>query len=542
MRARFFGPEASTAHADRAAGRALPGAFARSTSTSATPRAIDAVFAEHAPALELVVHTAAQPSHDWAAPDPQTDFARQRQRHAEPARGDAAARARRDFIFMLDEQGLRRPAELPAARRARERGSSCPRTTSTTTGSPTSMSIDRSLHSLFGVSKAAADLLVQEYGRYFEHADRLLPRRLPDRAQPRRRAAARLPLVPDALHRHRRAVHGLRLRRQAGARQHPQRRPRPRVRGLPRARRGRPPSTTSAAAASRNCSMLEAIALCERDRRPRARLDARRRARGSATTAGGSATSASSGATTRTGGSSTASRRSCARSTSRTSRRWSGRRVKLSVVIPAHNEARLDRGDARRRSPQALERERSRLRDPRRRRREHRRHRGASSSSSATANPRIRCIRSHYPRGFGFAVRAGLERFEGDAVAIVMADGSDDPADLVALLPPARGGLRLRLRLALRAAARTVHDYPRLKLVLNRMANLVHPGALPPRLQRHDERVQGLPARGDRDRPAAALEPLQPHGRAAAEGDRARPQLRGRARSRGRTARPGRRS
>ena len=53
--------------------------------------------------------------------------------------------------------------------------------------------------------------------------------------------------------------------------------------------------------------------------------------------------------------------------------------------------------------------------------------------------------------------------------------------------------------------------------------------ALPPRLQRHDERLQGLPARGDRERPAAALEPLQPHRRAAAEGDRPRPQLRDRA-------------
>ena len=46
--------------------------------------------------LELVIHTAAQPSHDWAASDPHTDFARQRHRHAEPARGRAHARARRD--------------------------------------------------------------------------------------------------------------------------------------------------------------------------------------------------------------------------------------------------------------------------------------------------------------------------------------------------------------------------------------------------------------------------------------------------------------
>ena len=49
----------------------------------------------------------------------------------------------------------------------------------------------------------------------------------------------------------------------------------------------------------------------------------------------------------------------------------------------------------------------------------------------AGGNPRIRCRRSHHPRGFGFAVRAGLETFTGDAVVVMMADGSDDPEDLV---------------------------------------------------------------------------------------------------------------
>ena len=47
------------------------------------------------------------------------------------------------------------------------------------------------------------------------------------------------------------------------------------------------------------------------------------------------------------------------------------------------------------------------------------------------ANARIRCHRSHYPPGFGFAVRAGLDEFTGDAVAVVMADGSDAPEDVV---------------------------------------------------------------------------------------------------------------
>lgn len=46
-------------------------------------------------------------------------------------------------------------------------------------------------------------------------------------------------------------------------------------------------------------------------------------------------------------------------------------------------------------------------------------------------NPRIRYHLSRNPRGFGFAVRAGLDVFRGDAVAIMMADGSDSPTDLL---------------------------------------------------------------------------------------------------------------
>jgi dolichol-phosphate mannosyltransferase len=50
----------------------------------------------------------------------------------------------------------------------------------------------------------------------------------------------------------------------------------------------------------------------------------------------------------------------------------------------------------------------------------------------AEANPKVRYARSPYRNGFGFAVRAGLEQFTGDAVAIMMADGSDHPDDLLA--------------------------------------------------------------------------------------------------------------
>jgi dolichol-phosphate mannosyltransferase len=88
----------------------------------------------------------------------------------------------------------------------------------------------------------------------------------------------------------------------------------------------------------------------------------------------------------------------------------------------------------------------------------------------ADTNERVRCYRSHYSQGFGLAVRAGLERFEGDAVAILMADGSDDPEDLVRYHHVLEDGYDCAF------GSRFIHGadvtgYPRFKLVLNRIVN-----------------------------------------------------------------------
>jgi dolichol-phosphate mannosyltransferase len=88
----------------------------------------------------------------------------------------------------------------------------------------------------------------------------------------------------------------------------------------------------------------------------------------------------------------------------------------------------------------------------------------------AAENPRIRYHQSPYPRGFGLAVRAGLDEFRGDAVAVVMADASDDPRDLVGYHQLLENGYDCAFGSRfIRGAA--VHDYPRLKLVINRLAN-----------------------------------------------------------------------
>ena len=88
----------------------------------------------------------------------------------------------------------------------------------------------------------------------------------------------------------------------------------------------------------------------------------------------------------------------------------------------------------------------------------------------ARANPRIRTLRSARPGGFGLAVRAGLDAFTGDAVAIIMADGSDDPADLVIYHGLLREGYDCAFGSRFVPGASIV-DYPRPKLVVNRVVN-----------------------------------------------------------------------
>jgi CDP-paratose 2-epimerase len=166
MRAAFFGPEASTGGRTAELVERYAGSFRSLELDIRDTDAIDRVFLDARDGLELVVHTAAQPSPDWAATDPQTDFSvnatgtlnllEATRRHAPDAR----------FVFCSTNKVYGdRPNSLPLVER--ERRLELPESHEYHEGIPTSMPIDQSLHSLFGVSKAAADLLVQEYGRYF---------------------------------------------------------------------------------------------------------------------------------------------------------------------------------------------------------------------------------------------------------------------------------------------------------------------------------------------------------------------------------------
>jgi dolichol-phosphate mannosyltransferase len=142
--------------------------------------------------------------------------------------------------------------------------------------------------------------------------------------------------------------------------------------------------------------------------------------------------------------------------------------MKLSVVIPAHNEiesiaqtvtntvAELERA--------AIDYEIVVVDD-------------ASGDGSADAvasiarnNSRVRCVRSPLPPGFGHAVRAGLDVFTGDAVAIMMADHSDSPRDLILYYRVLEQGYDCAFGTRFGNGGSAV-DYPPLKLVLNRIVN-----------------------------------------------------------------------
>jgi len=89
----------------------------------------------------------------------------------------------------------------------------------------------------------------------------------------------------------------------------------------------------------------------------------------------------------------------------------------------------------------------------------------------ADEDPHVRCVRSHLTPGFGQAVRAGLELYTGDAVAIMMADLSDSPRDLVLYYRILEHGYDCAFGTRFGHGGST-HNYPRLKLIVNRIANI----------------------------------------------------------------------
>jgi CDP-paratose 2-epimerase len=128
---------------------------------------LETLFKEYGSDIKLIVHTAAQPSHDWAAKEPITDFTVNANGTLNLLELTRLYSEKAVFIFTSTNKVYGdNPNYLPLVEKELrwEIDESHPYYTH---GIDEKMSIDHTKHSIFGASKVAADVLVQEYGRYF---------------------------------------------------------------------------------------------------------------------------------------------------------------------------------------------------------------------------------------------------------------------------------------------------------------------------------------------------------------------------------------
>jgi CDP-paratose 2-epimerase len=166
MRRVFFGPAASTIWHRQAHERSIKG-YVHVDADIRDQQAMAKVFSLYGKDIAVVIHTAAQPSHDWAATDPMTDFTVNAAATLVLLQLARAHCPEAPLLYLSTNKVYGdTPNRLPLVERETrwEVTESHPFAAH---GIDETMSIDHTTHSLFGVSKAAADLMVQEFGRYF---------------------------------------------------------------------------------------------------------------------------------------------------------------------------------------------------------------------------------------------------------------------------------------------------------------------------------------------------------------------------------------
>jgi CDP-paratose 2-epimerase len=167
MRRVFFGDDGSTAWNVARLHRGLGTNYEHHAIDVRDRQAVLDIFARYGTQIGLVIHTAAQPSHDWAAREPFTDFdinAVGTLNMLEAARQHCPEAP---FIFTSTNKVYGdEPNRLPLVEQ--ERRWEIDPAHPYAEGIGEDMTIDHSLHSIFGASKVAADVMVQEYGRYFD--------------------------------------------------------------------------------------------------------------------------------------------------------------------------------------------------------------------------------------------------------------------------------------------------------------------------------------------------------------------------------------
>ncbi len=166
MRRYFFGASASTDWSRNKLQESLPNYLHHAVDIR-DRQATTQIFGQFGRDIAIVVHTAAQPSHDWAAREPITDFTVNANGTLNLLEAMRQHCPQAVFIFTSTNKVYGdTPNRLPL-REDETRWEVDPSHAYAEHGIDEWMSVDQSLHSLFGASKIAADILVQEYGRYF---------------------------------------------------------------------------------------------------------------------------------------------------------------------------------------------------------------------------------------------------------------------------------------------------------------------------------------------------------------------------------------
>ena len=166
MRAYFFGEDGSTQWNREALESTLTD-YRHCAIDIRDASAIDQIFAEYGRSISVVIHTAAQPSHDWAAREPLTDFSVNANGTLNLLEATRTHCPEAAFVFTSTNKVYGdAPNELPLVERE-TRWEIAENHAYYEHGIDETLRIDQSKHSLFGASKVAADVLVQEYGRYF---------------------------------------------------------------------------------------------------------------------------------------------------------------------------------------------------------------------------------------------------------------------------------------------------------------------------------------------------------------------------------------
>jgi CDP-paratose 2-epimerase len=166
MRAYFFGPDASTGWSRHLLIHSLGTRYSHLNVDIRDRDELRRIFERYRADISLVVHAAAQPSHDWAAREPFTDFDVNAVGTVNLLEHTRLFAPEAVFIHCSTNKVYGdRPNRLPLVeletRFEIEPGHPY------SAGIDEMMSVDASMHSLFGVAKLAADVMVQEYGRYF---------------------------------------------------------------------------------------------------------------------------------------------------------------------------------------------------------------------------------------------------------------------------------------------------------------------------------------------------------------------------------------